>query len=186
MRKQSFTIQYPAISNTLRTNCGISEAYNPNSGGIHPTVLQVNALWDTGATNTVITKNIADKLNLKPQGQTKTYHADGESMTNIYYVNVLLPNNMGFAALRVTEGKLNGVDVLIGMDIIKQGDFAISHTDGKTKFTFQMPSTHDFDFFKENNKEYQMPVRIKQKTDSNEPCPCGSGKKYKHCCGKGK
>ncbi|MBQ2012643.1 MAG: SEC-C domain-containing protein [Bacteroidaceae bacterium] len=23
------------------------------------------------------------------------------------------------------------------------------------------------------------------KVNRNEPCPCGSGKKYKHCCGKG-
>jgi preprotein translocase subunit SecA len=23
-----------------------------------------------------------------------------------------------------------------------------------------------------------------QKTGRNDPCPCGSGKKYKHCCGK--
>ncbi len=26
--------------------------------------------------------------------------------------------------------------------------------------------------------------RITSKTGRNEPCPCGSGKKYKHCCGK--
>jgi uncharacterized protein len=23
----------------------------------------------------------------------------------------------------------------------------------------------------------------KQKTGRNDPCPCGSGKKFKHCCG---
>ena len=23
-----------------------------------------------------------------------------------------------------------------------------------------------------------------KKTGRNDPCPCGSGKKYKHCCGK--
>ncbi|MCS7180250.1 MAG: SEC-C metal-binding domain-containing protein, partial [bacterium] len=28
-----------------------------------------------------------------------------------------------------------------------------------------------------------MPIR-KQKIGRNQPCPCGSGKKYKHCCGK--
>ena len=29
------------------------------------------------------------------------------------------------------------------------------------------------------------PVRhLEPKTGRNEPCPCGSGKKYKHCCGK--
>jgi preprotein translocase subunit SecA len=30
----------------------------------------------------------------------------------------------------------------------------------------------------------QKPVRVGQKTGRNDPCPCGSGKKYKHCHGK--
>jgi preprotein translocase subunit SecA len=30
----------------------------------------------------------------------------------------------------------------------------------------------------------QQPVRVKEKVGRNEPCPCGSGKKYKHCHGK--
>jgi preprotein translocase subunit SecA len=25
---------------------------------------------------------------------------------------------------------------------------------------------------------------VEEKTGRNEPCPCGSGKKYKKCCGK--
>ncbi|MGM0573744.1 MAG: SEC-C metal-binding domain-containing protein, partial [Bacteroidota bacterium] len=29
------------------------------------------------------------------------------------------------------------------------------------------------------------PVRVDKKVGRNEPCPCGSGKKYKHCHGKG-
>jgi preprotein translocase subunit SecA len=28
------------------------------------------------------------------------------------------------------------------------------------------------------------PVVHKQKTGRNEQCPCGSGKKYKNCCGR--
>ncbi len=28
------------------------------------------------------------------------------------------------------------------------------------------------------------PIRAVKKPKRNEPCPCGSGKKYKHCCGK--
>ena len=29
-----------------------------------------------------------------------------------------------------------------------------------------------------------MPVRVEKKPGRNDPCPCGSGKKYKNCCGK--
>jgi preprotein translocase subunit SecA len=33
-------------------------------------------------------------------------------------------------------------------------------------------------------KPKPQPVRVTQKVGRNEPCPCGSGKKYKHCHGK--
>ena len=32
-------------------------------------------------------------------------------------------------------------------------------------------------------KKKQMPVKAAQKVGRNDPCPCGSGKKYKKCCG---
>jgi preprotein translocase subunit SecA len=34
------------------------------------------------------------------------------------------------------------------------------------------------------NQEQSQPVRKDKKVGRNEPCPCGSGKKYKHCHGK--
>ncbi|MER2025596.1 MAG: SEC-C metal-binding domain-containing protein [Eubacteriales bacterium] len=30
-----------------------------------------------------------------------------------------------------------------------------------------------------------MPEEPKKKIYPNDPCPCGSGKKYKKCCGRG-
>ena len=30
----------------------------------------------------------------------------------------------------------------------------------------------------------KQPVRAKKEPGRNDPCPCGSGKKYKHCCGR--
>jgi preprotein translocase subunit SecA len=30
----------------------------------------------------------------------------------------------------------------------------------------------------------RQPVRREQKVGRNDPCPCGSGKKYKKCCGR--
>jgi preprotein translocase subunit SecA len=32
--------------------------------------------------------------------------------------------------------------------------------------------------------EKARPVRAAPKVGRNDPCPCGSGKKFKHCCGK--
>jgi hypothetical protein len=39
-------------------------------------------------------------------------------------------------------------DVLIGMDIIGEGDFAVTHQDGKTTFSFRVPSLKTIDFRK--------------------------------------
>ena len=36
----------------------------------------------------------------------------------------------------------------------------------------------------ELSKEKPKPKRTGPKVGRNEPCPCGSGKKYKQCCGK--
>ena len=35
----------------------------------------------------------------------------------------------------------------------------------------------------QNAPQSQAPARLPQKVARNAPCPCGSGKKYKHCCG---
>ena len=35
-----------------------------------------------------------------------------------------------------------------------------------------------------NSSVKRQPQRVAKKIPRNAPCPCGSGKKYKHCCGK--
>ncbi|WP_287373571.1 preprotein translocase subunit SecA [Prosthecochloris sp.] len=37
---------------------------------------------------------------------------------------------------------------------------------------------------RENAEQPQQPVRAEKTPGRNDPCPCGSGKKYKNCCGK--
>lgn len=46
-----------------------------------------------------------------------------------------------------------GIDVLIGMDVISKGDFAISNYNGKTQFSFRIPSQNDVDYKAEANIE---------------------------------
>ncbi|MBR6350754.1 MAG: SEC-C domain-containing protein [Firmicutes bacterium] len=35
-----------------------------------------------------------------------------------------------------------------------------------------------------NAPETRQPIRVEKKPGRNDPCPCGSGKKYKNCCGR--
>ena len=113
------------------------------------------AIWDTGATHSAITKKVVDDLRLKPTGVRETRHADGKSINNTYLVNLLLPNKVMVESVRVTEVKLIPDDntsddkqpqLLIGMDIIGIGDFAVTNADGKTTFSFRVPSVEEIDF----------------------------------------
>jgi uncharacterized protein YchJ len=86
-----------------------------------------------------------------------------------------------FGMVRVASMVLHrGIDVLIGMDILGLGDFAVTHHQGKTTFSFRVPSRHEIDFVAEEktNLKAAMP-----RAGRNDPCPCGSGKKYKKCHG---
>jgi len=103
-------------------------------------------IWDTGATVSVITDKIVYDLNLQSTGMAEVHHAQGMAHVETYMVNIGLPNNVGFAGMTVTKGVLSGADALIGMDIIGQGDFAVSNFDGRTFFSFRVPSTERIDF----------------------------------------
>ena len=37
----------------------------------------------------------------------------------------------------------------------------------------------------QQDKQKPMPLHVEKKVGRNDPCPCGSGKKYKQCHGKG-
>lgn len=73
------------------------------------------------------------------------------------------------------------IDVLIGMNIISLGDLSVTNYEGKTVFSFRVPSQGCTDYVKLLNAS--IPIR-KNKIQPNELCPCGSGKKYKRCCGR--
>jgi len=193
MEPQSFTVEYHNIVPQLITECGVCEAYIPTSDNGHPKIFKVRALWDTGATKTTVSENVVKALNLIPIGFGDVSHAGGTRKAGLYRLSIVLPNGLQSPPMNVLDGVLYGFDVLIGMDIISQGDFAVTHSDGKTTFTFRLPSFEKLDFVRTNQvatlptaKHTTKPTTERKKVGRNEPCPCGSGKKYKHCCGKHK
>ena len=141
-----FTTKYGTISRRLPTKCFVSAAWLPEDDSSAPPLLEFDALWDTGATASVITAEVAEKLALPPEGTTEVFHVQGSTHVPIYFVNLGLPNRVEIAGIRVTQGVLKGCDVLIGMDIINMGDFAVTNRDGETIFSFQMPSINQIDF----------------------------------------
>ena len=144
----SFTKNFGGLSNRPETPCFVSAAWLPQDDTTAPPLLEFNALWDTGATASVITQEVATKLELLPEGTAWVYHAQGSKRVPKYFVNLGLPNRVQVVGVEVLEGILKGCDVLIGMDIINMGDFALTNPDGVTMLSFQMPSVSHIDFVK--------------------------------------
>ena len=112
------------------------------------------AIWDTGATSTVINQKIVKALNLIPTGKAinQVVGVAGKPVrheVNTYFVNLFLPNKVILPGLTVSEGEPGGCDVLIGMDVIRQGDFSISNANNRTVWSFRVPSIEETDYVKE-------------------------------------
>lgn len=179
---QCITISYDRIMPVIRGPIRVRQAFNP---GVATTQAATNfcetqAIWDTGATGSVITQSVVDACGLKQIGMTQVHGVHSSELSPVFLVNIELPN-MGFSNLRVTLGKLpEHSGVLIGMDIISKGDFAVTNYEGKTVFSFQSPSSRKIDFVGSRSSNLN-PAGANH--PRNSPCYCGSGKKFKKCHG---
>jgi predicted aspartyl protease len=141
----AFTVTYNGIAKRLNSMVKIAESVAVGNSNF---ANEYTALWDTGATGSVITQKVVDDLNLLPVSFGRAHGVDGEYSTTYYYVDILLPNNVSVNKLRVSLGKMRGFDLLIGMDIICRGDFAVSNYNGNTVFTYRIPSKQTTDYVK--------------------------------------
>jgi hypothetical protein len=183
----AFTTKYPKLVDRIITDVKIFEAFDPKIYSVPPNPsFSTKALWDTGATNSVITNDTVKHLNLIPTGVVLQTHAGGCNQVNIYLVSIGLPNNVLIVGVPVMEcpSTVGNFGAIIGMDIINKGDFAITNVNHQTTLSYRLPSTQTIDYVSELMKlKYNNIGR-------NDPCPCGlkdvNGKpiKFKNCHGK--
>ena len=158
-----FTSKANGLVRELKNDIFVSEAYKPEPDIPPPPRENFVCIWDTGATNTVITKTVVNGLNLQPSGRTVVRTVGegsdfNEYEVNTYLINLFLPNNVLVGAVPVSEGGIAGADMLIGMDIITMGYFSITNCNGQSCWTFRMPSVEEIDFVKEiqeHNRKYR-------------------------------
>jgi Aspartyl protease len=153
-----FTLTATGRLRVLRTTCHACQAFDPRTvpQQQHPPYSQFQAIWDTGATGSVITQDVVNTCGLKPIGMVKVQSANGVADTETYLVNLRLPNNVTIPNVTVTRADLGAnVQILIGMDIITLGDFAITNAGGKTMFSFRAPSMRHIDFQTETMQAVQ-------------------------------
>ncbi len=135
----AFKTVYSGIVRELITDVRISlpSSTNPGTSKEFKNFL---ALWDTGATNSVVTKKVINAVGLIPTGKATVKGVNSEDVVNTYIIDIGLPNRVLFTNINVSEGLLQGhYDVIIGMDIIQAGDFAIANTNGITTFSYCYP-----------------------------------------------
>lgn len=135
----AFTLKFDKISDKIITDISL---YNNNKR------ISGKGLWDTGATFSCISQQVVKALDLTPTGFTNILTPNGGSVTLNYMVNVDLPNYVSFESIQVCESEIGkqGIEMLIGMDIISKGNFSISNYDGKTVFSCAFPSFNHMDF----------------------------------------
>jgi len=166
MAQHAFTTRYNGRTRVLHTKVGVCLPFTLEESQDRQIKLEkYSAIWDTGATHSAITKRVAADIGLKPTGIAEVRHAKGKSSTNTYLVNISLPNKVMMGQVRVTEVELipdstladeEQLQVLIGMDIIGMGDFAVTNVNGKTVLSFRTPSAREIDFIPESNESNVM------------------------------
>lgn len=185
MSVDALTISTPK-SNVIKTDVKIS---NPKSG----VDITTKGIWDTGATNSVITKSTARALGLIPISMANVNGVHGAKVVPVYRVAITLNNENISLITEVTEcEELSGscdTGMLVGMNIIGMGDFAVTNFNGETTMTFRVPSLEKIDYvaeIAEHNRMLKIHNSQIQHGIRNPKCPCKSGKTWQNCHGKSK
>jgi predicted aspartyl protease len=145
----AFDNEYSGIPKELKTDVMLF----PSPTSRETKGITIKAIWDTGATHSCISQKIADDLGLKPIDTVIVHGVNNSQVANIVIASIGLSNGLFFPDRRFSVSKIPGADILIGMDIIMKGDFAISNGGGKTRFSFVVPSLNEKISFTEKADE---------------------------------
>lgn len=159
-RNFAFTLVSPTNNREIITDAFVSVPAKQNEDRqLH----KVRALWDTGASNSVVTPHVISQLGIVADGIAKTRHAGGESTVKTYLMDIGLPNRILLPHIRVSECAEQDArfDIIIGMDIISMGDFSITGQGMRRMVSFCLPSTAYIDYV-------QMLKNIEEKTDKKD------------------
>ncbi len=152
----AFTTKYQGLVKQLVNDVHVGKPFNLDE--LENNNLELDgavAIWDTGATGSVITKELVNKLGLKPISKQAVRGVTGEKESNVYMVHIMLPNNMLLTFVRVIECEdiLGESSLLIGMDIISLGDFSVTNVEGKTVMSYRYPSIKVVDYVEEAKEQ---------------------------------
>jgi hypothetical protein len=147
----AFRYEYQRLPNQLLSDVEVISVDDSSRRGIY------KGVWDTGATATMITPKIFNALNLAVVDTATVHGVNSLIKAPVVLVNLVLPNGIMVNGVRATVSDIQGVDMLIGMDLIKLGDFSISNFEKKTVFTFAIPP------FKNRTDLYEKAIAVSKR-----------------------
>lgn len=146
---KTFTKKYDYLTKRLDTPCGIAkEGEALKMAWLYG---QYIAIWDTGCAMTTVKSSLLKSLGLESKESISINTVSGTTEHDVYYVDLLLPGGFALKHHKVIAGEQNACDVLVGMDVITMGDFAVTNLNGETTFTFRVPSECVIDFHAEQH-----------------------------------
>lgn len=96
-------------------------------------IIKYIALWDTGATETLISKKVINELKLNEAGKVEISTINGNQIVKRYYTGLIIEGHS--KSINIAPASFTSrteCDVIIGMDIINYGTFLLD----KGKFSF--------------------------------------------------
>ena len=95
----------------------------------------------------MISQNVVNEIGLETVGQTLVKAGFGKGLRDSFLVDIWFINDICVPKIKVSLFTEEfEFDVIIGMDIISLGDFAITNTNGITRYRFRIPSIGGIDF----------------------------------------
>jgi hypothetical protein len=129
----AFRNEYPSLPSQLLSDVEVISVDDSSRRDIY------KGVWDTGATRTMITSKTFTELKLTVIDTAMVHGVNSLMKVPVVLVNFVLLDRVGLNSIRAMVSDIQGIDILIGMDIIQLGDFSISNFEKKTVFTFAMP-----------------------------------------------
>ena len=133
------------------TECYVYAATNLARGDSVKRVKIMRSLWDTGASVSLISARVAKVLGLTSIGKSGVSgYNEGIDVKDTFLIHLGLPTGDIVTNIMAMEFESDEYDVVIGMDVICNGDLAITNKNDKTTFSFRIPSEQEIAF-----SEYQ-------------------------------
>lgn len=127
-------------------------------------------------------------IQLKTERDTERFIA----LYTAFHNNTRMPCNRGYTPTEIWEMAPPEERVVRSLDLgpniqksLRNGDIDIDDF-RKTLLTADIPDDFRRAYLNALDDFQQQEAAKPAKVSRNAPCPCGSGKKYKNCCGKGK